>query len=82
MLAISVLLGPFWAGILAALTTVCVQALKKNDPLKILFNVSQETLSVVAAGVVYHFVGGANPPGFFVSGSSAPLNVFVPVDAP
>ena len=73
-LAISVLFGPFWAGILSALTALSVQVWKRNPPIKIIFNVSQQVVSVVSASTLYVILGGETPPSFFFSGSTAALS--------
>jgi HD-GYP domain-containing protein (c-di-GMP phosphodiesterase class II) len=77
-LALAVLFGPFWAGVLTATTALCVQLFKKNEPIKIIFNVSQQVISVMAAAAVYSLLGGKNPPGFFLEASSVTLNHVLP----
>src|SRR6185503_21097215 len=48
-LAVAILFGPFWAGVLTALTALCVQLWKKNVAIKIVFNVAQQVISAIAA---------------------------------
>lgn len=73
-LAVAVLFGPFWAGVLTTLTALAVQVWKKNEPIKIVFNVSQQVVSVVVAAAIYVLLGGKNPPAFFLAGSDAQLS--------
>jgi HD-GYP domain-containing protein (c-di-GMP phosphodiesterase class II) len=70
-LAVVILFGPFWAGVLTALTALCVQLWKKNVAIKIVFNVAQQVISAIAAAAIYRALGGQNPPAFFVAGSTA-----------
>jgi len=73
-LANCLLFGAFWAGLLTAVTALGVQLLKRREPVKVLFDVSQQVLSTVAAATAYHALGGTNPPSFFLSGTSLPLS--------
>ena len=73
-LAIAVLFGPLWAGALVGLTTLSVQVWKRVPTIKVVFNVSQQVLSILAAAAIYNALGGKNPPGFFLTGSTAVLS--------
>jgi len=65
-----VLFGPFWGGLVAAVSTAFSQAVARREVIKALFNVSQRTLSLVVAILVYRALGGATPPNFLVPGAS------------
>src|ERR1041385_7972524 len=48
-----VLFGPFWGGLVAAVSTAFSQAVARREVIKALFNVSQRTLSLVVAILTY-----------------------------
>jgi putative nucleotidyltransferase with HDIG domain len=65
-----VLFGGFWGAVIAAISTIIYQVLHKPDPLKLLFNASQRTLSLAAGILVYRGLGGSVPPLFLVEGAT------------
>jgi HD superfamily phosphohydrolase YqeK len=73
-LSAAILYGPLWSGVLTAGVATCVLVWKKNPAIKVVFNVSQQVVSTVAAAVIYGWLGGKNPPGFFLAGSSVELS--------
>jgi HD-GYP domain-containing protein (c-di-GMP phosphodiesterase class II) len=68
--AAGLLFGPFWGGLVAAVSTGFSQAASQRQPIKILFNVSQRTLSLVAAVLCYRLLGGSIPPSYLTPGAA------------
>jgi HD-GYP domain-containing protein (c-di-GMP phosphodiesterase class II) len=63
-LASGILFGGFWGGLVVAVSTALFQLHLGNPPIKVVFNVSQRTLCIVAAVLVYTAVGGSLPPAY------------------
>ncbi|MFZ5623052.1 MAG: HD-GYP domain-containing protein [Gemmatimonadota bacterium] len=61
-LAAGVLFGPFWGGTLTALSAVPAQLARRASPTKLIYNVSQLSLAVSLAFLVYSHLGGSVPP--------------------
>ena len=76
--ATGILFGPFWGGAVAAVSTAISQLIARRTPLKILFNVSQRTFSLVAAVLVYRLMGGSIPPDYLVPGAEIQAGQVVP----
>ena len=68
-LAAGILFGAFWGGAVTAVSTGLSQVVVRKEPLKALFNVSQRTLSLVSAILVYQLLGGSLPPAFLLPGA-------------
>lgn len=67
-LAAALLFGGFWSGVLAGISTFLGELARGNQPLKVLFNVSQRIVAVVAAALVYTTLGGELPPAYLSPG--------------
>ena len=63
-LAAALLFGGFWAGVVAGASTFMGEMARANKPIKIVFNVSQRSLSVSLAVSVYLLAGGDLPPAY------------------
>ncbi len=63
-LAAALLFGAFWAAAVAGISTLLGEIVRKNIPLKTVFNVSQRILSVCIAVQCYTLLGGALPPAY------------------
>lgn len=63
-----VLFGAFWAVPIVVLSTLLGQITKRNPPIKVLFNVCQHVLSMLAAFSVYRLLGGEVQPGYLLPG--------------
>lgn len=76
-MAAGLLFGPFWAALVAGVSTAVNQAFKlKVQPIRVVFNVAQRVLSITAAVLVYELLGGHLPP-VYLSGATgiSPLAV-------
>jgi HD domain-containing protein/MASE9 protein len=62
------LFGGFWSGLIAGLSTFLGQLVRGNHSIKVVFNVSQRIVSVVAATLVYTLLGGRLPPSYLSPG--------------
>src|SRR3954465_2250311 len=60
-IAAGLLFGGFWSGLVAGLSTLLGELARGNQPLKMVFNVSQRIVAVVAATLVYTSLGGQLP---------------------
>ncbi|HEV8600164.1 MAG TPA: HD-GYP domain-containing protein [Gemmatimonadales bacterium] len=69
-LAGGILFGAFWGGALAAVSTAFSQAVARREPIKVVFNVSQRTLSLASAILVYGLLGGALSPAYLTPGGA------------
>jgi HD-GYP domain-containing protein (c-di-GMP phosphodiesterase class II) len=67
-LAAGLLFGGFWAGLIAGISTALGELARGNHVLKIIFNVSQRIVAVVAAALVYTSLGGHLPPSYLAPG--------------
>jgi putative nucleotidyltransferase with HDIG domain len=63
-LAAAILFGGFWGGLVAGSSVMLGQLVRRNPPIKVVFNVSQRLLSVAAAFMVYMSLGGGMPPEY------------------
>ena len=63
-LAGCLLFGGFWGGAIAGVATLLSQMAVGNQPLKVLFNVSQRVLAVIVAATLYSWLGGNFPPEY------------------
>jgi putative nucleotidyltransferase with HDIG domain len=66
-LASGLLFGGFWGAVVAAVSTGVNQAVARAQPIKLIFNVAQRTLSVAVAFAVYRALGGGMPPAYLRS---------------
>src|SRR5689334_12732293 len=67
-IAAGLLFGGFWSGIITGVSTLLGQLARGNQPVKLVFNVSQRIVSVVAATLVYTSLGGHLPPSYLAPG--------------
>jgi hypothetical protein len=67
-IAAGLLFGGFWSGLVAALSTLLGELARGSQPIKIIFNVSQRIVAVVAATLVYTSLGGQLPPAYLAPG--------------
>ena len=65
-----ILFGALWGGSIAAVSTALSQSVVRREPIKAVFNVSQRTLSLVAAVFCYQLLGGTIPPDYLLPGSA------------
>jgi HD superfamily phosphohydrolase YqeK len=68
-LAAGILFGPFWGGSVAAISTGLSQAVARRERIKAVFNISQRTLSLIAATFAYQLLGGSTPPRYLLPGA-------------
>jgi HD-GYP domain-containing protein (c-di-GMP phosphodiesterase class II) len=66
-LASTLLFGPFWGGLIAALSTLADQLASDKPPIKTVFNVAQRIVAVVVAAWIYTTLGGKFPPAYLES---------------
>jgi HD-GYP domain-containing protein (c-di-GMP phosphodiesterase class II) len=67
-IAAGLLFGGFWSGLIAGVSTLLGQLARGNQAVKLVFNVSQRIVSVVAATLVYTSLGGHLPPSYLSPG--------------
>lgn len=67
--ASGLLFGPFWGGLIAAVSTAFSQVMARREPIKAVFNVSQRTASLVLAVLIYKALGGSTPPKYLLPGA-------------
>lgn len=67
-LASALLFGGFWSGLVAGLSTLLGELARGNQPVKIVFNVAQRIVAVVAAALAYSALGGELPPAYLTPG--------------
>jgi HD-GYP domain-containing protein (c-di-GMP phosphodiesterase class II) len=63
-LSAGILFGGFWGSIVAAVSMVLSQVIRRLPLIKVIFNVSQLALSVSVGLLVYHGLGGSFPPAY------------------
>jgi hypothetical protein len=63
-MASALLFGGWWGALVAAISTFLGELVRNNQPIKIVFNVSQRILAVSLAALVYHRLGGELPPTY------------------
>src|SRR4051812_47244346 len=67
-IAASLLFGGLWGGLVAGASTLLAELARGNSVVKIVFNVAQRIVSVVAATLVYTSLGGKLPPAYLTAG--------------
>ena len=77
-LAGGVLFGAFWGGALSAISTVFSQTVERRPLIKALFNISQRTLCLCSAILVYQMLGGSLPPSYLLPDAVLNSNEVVP----
>lgn len=63
-IAAGLLFGGFWSGIIAGASTLLGELARGNQPIKIVFNVSQRIIAIVTAALLYTSLGGQLPPSY------------------
>lgn len=63
-----VLFGAFWAVPIVVFSTLLGQIAKRNPPIKVVFNVCQHVLAMLAAFTVYRTLGGEVQPQYLLTG--------------
>ncbi len=63
-MAAGILFGGFWGGVISGISTGLDQVVRQQPVIKLVFNVSQRVLCVVAAAVLYTALGGHLPPTY------------------
>jgi hypothetical protein len=74
-IAAGLLFGSFWSGLVAGLSTLLGELARGNQPIKMVFNVSQRIVAVVAATLVYTSLGGQLPPSYLSPGATLSSDV-------
>jgi putative nucleotidyltransferase with HDIG domain len=67
-LAAGLLFGGFWSGIIAGSSTLLGELARGNQPIKLVFNVSQRIVAIVTATLLYTILGGQLPPSYLSTG--------------
>jgi putative nucleotidyltransferase with HDIG domain len=67
-IAAGLLFGGFWSGIIAGVSTLLGELARGNQPIKLVFNVSQRIVVVVTAALLYTSLGGQLPPSYLAPG--------------
>ncbi len=67
-LAAALLFGGFWSGLVAGISTLLGELARGNAALKVVFNVAQRIIAVVAAALAYAALGGELPPAYLTPG--------------
>src|SRR6476469_4145393 len=67
-IATGLLFGAFWSGLVAGFSTFLGDLARGSKPIKVVFNVSQRIVSVVAAATIYSRLGGQLPPSYLNPG--------------
>src|SRR6476620_4021070 len=75
-IAAALLFGGFWSGLVAGVSTCFGDLARGSQPIKIVFNVSQRIVSVVAAALVYSSLGGQLPPSYLNPGATLSSDLF------
>jgi len=75
-LAAAILFGGFWSGLIAGVSTLLGELARGNQPIKILFNVSQRIVAVVIPALIYVHFGGQVPPSYLSPGAQFSSDVF------
>ncbi len=63
-MAAGILLGGFWGGVVAGVSTGLSQAARRPPLVKVVFNIAQRTFSVAGAMLLYRALGGGVPPAY------------------
>jgi hypothetical protein len=75
-LAAAMLFGGFWSGLIAGVSTLMGELARGNQPIKMLFNVSQRIAAVVIPALIYVHFGGQIPPSYLSPGAEFSSDVF------
>lgn len=67
-LSAGLLFGAFWSGLITGVSALLGELALGRKPIKVLFNVSQRIVAVVAAALVYTSLGGNLPPVYLSEG--------------
>jgi len=67
-IAAGLLFGGFWSSLIAGLSTMLGELARGNQPIKMVFNVSQRVVAVVVATLLYTSLGGHLPPIYLSPG--------------
>jgi HD-GYP domain-containing protein (c-di-GMP phosphodiesterase class II) len=63
-MASTLLFGGWWGVAITAVATLLDELVRKDPPVKVIFNVSQRVLAVALAAITYQAVGGALPAAY------------------
>jgi len=74
-IAAGLLFGAFWSGLITAFSTLLGELARGSKPLKLVFNISQRTIAVVAAALLYTSLGGHLPPSYLTPGGTLSSDV-------
>jgi len=75
-IAAGLLFGSFWSGLVAGVSTLLGELARGNQPIKIVFNVAQRIVAVIAATLLYTFLGGQLPPSYLSAGVTLSSDVY------
>jgi hypothetical protein len=67
-IAAGLLFGPFWGGSITATSTLLGELARGSKPIKLVFNISQRSIALVGAALLYTNLGGNLPPSYLYSG--------------
>ena len=70
-LASALVFGPFWAALVAGISTTIVLIVRRFPAQKVVFNTAQRAVCVLGAAWVYRQLGGQLPPTFLLEGATA-----------
>jgi len=63
-IAAGLLFGGYWSGVIAGVSTLLGELARGNQPIKMVFNVSQRIVAIVTAVLLYTSLGGRLPPSY------------------
>jgi putative nucleotidyltransferase with HDIG domain len=63
-IAAGLLFGGYWSGMIAGVSTLLGELARGNQPIKMVFNVSQRIVAIVTAVLLYSSLGGQLPPSY------------------
>jgi putative nucleotidyltransferase with HDIG domain len=69
-IAAGLLFGPFWGGAITATATLLGELARGSQFIKLVFNISQRTIALVASALAYTSLGGHLPPTYLLPGVS------------
>jgi hypothetical protein len=75
-IAAGLLFGAFWSGLIAGLSTLLGELARESKAVKVVFNVSQRTLAIVGAILLYTALGGKLPPAYLAQGVTLSSDAF------
>lgn len=67
-IAAGLLFGAFWGGAITAVSILLGELARGSKPIKLVFNIAQRTISLVAAALLYTTLGGHLPPSYLTPG--------------